>query len=157
MLGYSPVYKKLITVTLFLFSVLIVSVMLGLTIGSSGSTSDAWKVLLGNGGLDSTLDVIIWQLRWPRVVLAAVVGATLALGGLVFQALLRNPLAEPYILGVSGGSAIGAIIAMLIGFSPFPGVAISAFVGSMLVLVLVLLLAAGRSLIRRDSLLLGGV
>jgi ABC-type Fe3+-siderophore transport system permease subunit len=107
MLGYSPVYKKLITVTLFLCSVLIVSVMLGLTIGSSGRTAEAWKVLLGNGGLDSTLEVIIWQLRWPRVVLAATVGATLSLGGLVFQALLRNPLAEPYILGISGGSAVG--------------------------------------------------
>ena len=58
---------------------------------------------------------IVWQVRLPRVVLAAVVGATLALGGLVFQALLRNPLAEPYILGVSGGSAIGAIIGILLG------------------------------------------
>ena len=156
MLGYSPVYKKLITVTLFLFAVLIVSVMLGLTIGSSGSTSDAWTVLLGNGGLDSTLDVIIWQLRWPRVVLAATVGATLSLGGLVFQALLRNPLAEPYILGISGGSAVGAILGILAGFSLFPGLTLSSFVGSLMVLSLVLLLSNRREG-HSDSLLLAGV
>ena len=156
MLGYSPVYKKLITVTLFLFSVLIVSVMLGLTIGSSGRTSDAWKVLLGSGGPDSTLEIIIWQLRWPRVVLAATVGATLSLGGLVFQALLRNPLAEPYILGISGGSAVGAILGILAGFSLFPGLTLSSFVGSLMVLSLVLLLSNRREG-HSDSLLLAGV
>lgn len=156
MLGYNPVYKKLITVTLFLSAVLIVSVMLGLTIGSSGRTSDAWKVLLGSGGPDSTLEVIIWQLRWPRVVLAATVGATLSLGGLVFQALLRNPLAEPYILGISGGSAVGAILGILAGFSLFPGLTLSSFVGSLMVLSLVLLLSNRREG-HSDSLLLAGV
>ena len=155
MLGYSPVYKKLITVTLFLFSVLIVSVMLGLTIGSSGNFADAWKVVLGQGQ-DATLEVIIWQLRWPRVVLAATVGATLSLGGLVFQALLRNPLAEPYILGISGGSAVGAILGILAGFSLFPGLTLSSFVGSLMVLSLVLLLSNRREG-HSDSLLLAGV
>jgi iron complex transport system permease protein len=156
MLGYSPVYKKLATVTLILFFVLIVSVVLGLTIGSSGGTADAWKVLLGQGGQDATLEVIIWQLRWPRVVLAATVGATLSLGGLVFQALLRNPLAEPYILGISGGSAVGAILGILAGFSLFPGLTLSSFVGSLMVLSLVLLLSNRREG-HSDSLLLGGV
>jgi iron complex transport system permease protein len=156
MLGYSPVYKKLATVTLILFFVLIVSVVLGLTIGSSGGTADAWKVLLGQGSQDATLEVIIWQLRWPRVVLAATVGATLSLGGLVFQALLRNPLAEPYILGISGGSAVGAILGILAGFSLFPGLTLSSFVGSLMVLSLVLLLSNRREG-HSDSLLLGGV
>jgi len=156
MLGYSPVYKKLTTVTLILFFVLIVSVVLGLTIGSSGSTAGAWKVLLGQGTQDATLEVIIWQLRWPRVVLAATVGATLSLGGLGFQALLRNPLAEPYILGISGGSAVGAILGILAGFSLFPGLTLSSFVGSLLVLLLVLLLSSRREG-HSDSLLLGGV
>ena len=156
MLGYSPVYKKLITVTLVLSSVLICSVLLGLTIGSSGSIAGAWKVLLGQGEADATLEVIIWQLRWPRVVLAATVGATLSLGGLVFQALLRNPLAEPYILGISGGSAVGAILGILAGFSLFPGLTLSSFVGSLMVLSLVLLLSNRREG-HSDSLLLAGV
>jgi iron complex transport system permease protein len=155
MLGYSPVYRKLIAVTLILLSVLIVSVVLGLAIGSSGSTADAWRVLLGQAE-NETLEVIIWQLRWPRIVLAATVGATLSLGGLVFQALLRNPLAEPYILGISGGSAVGAILGILAGFSLFPGLTLSSFVGSLMVLSLVLLLSNRREG-HSDSLLLAGV
>ena len=68
------------------------------------------------------------------LLLAVLVGATLSLGGLVFQALLRNPLAEPYILGVSGGSAVGAILGILAGFGFFPGLALSSFAGSLVVL-----------------------
>jgi len=156
MTGYRPVYITLLRVTLVLAPVLLGSVLLGLTIGSSGAFGEAWGVLLGWGESDATLEVIIWQLRWPRVVLAATVGASLALGGLVFQALLRNPLAEPYILGVSGGSAVGAILGILAGFSFFPGLALSSFAGSLAVLLLVLLLS-GRKEGNSDSLLLAGV
>jgi iron complex transport system permease protein len=156
MLGYIPVYRKLITVTLILGLLLIAAVLLGLTSGSSGDTAAAWQLLLGRGAPDSTLETIIWQLRWPRVVLAAAVGAALSLGGLVFQALLRNPLAEPYILGVSGGSAVGAILGILAGFSLFPGLALSSFAGSLSVLLLVLLLSKRREG-SGDALLLGGV
>ncbi len=156
MVGYIPVYKKLIPVTLVLSLLLFVSMLLGLTIGSSGDTGAAWKLLLGQGEPDATLEVIIWQLRWPRVLLAATVGASLSLGGLVFQALLRNPLAEPYILGVSGGSAVGAILGILAGFSLFPGLTLSSFVGSLAVLLLVLLLSKNKEG-NSDSLLLGGV
>lgn len=156
MIGYSPVYKKLIVVTLILSLLLACSVLLGLALGSSGDTLAAWKLLLGQGEPDPTLEVIIWQLRWPRVILAATVGASLSLGGLVFQALLRNPLAEPYILGVSGGSAVGAILGILAGFSLFPGLTLSSFVGSLFVLLLVLLLSKRREG-NSDSLLLGGV
>ena len=85
------------------------------------------SILTGSPDTGSISSTIVWQLRLPRVLLAAAVGATLALGGLVFQALLRNPLAEPYILGISGGSAIGAILAMLLGLSYFPGVAVFSF------------------------------
>lgn len=131
---------------------------LGLSLGSTeGGPGAVWQLLSGGLPADSVLATIILQIRLPRVVLAAVVGATLALGGLVFQVLLRNPLAEPYMLGVSGGSAIGAIAAMLAGLAPFPGVALSAFGGSMLTLALLLVLAAGRTRVNRDSLLLGGV
>ncbi|NIA09043.1 MAG: iron chelate uptake ABC transporter family permease subunit [Nitrospiraceae bacterium] len=123
---------------------------------SGNNLSKVLSVLIGRGTLDPCQHVIIWQIRFPRVVLAAVVGATLALGGLVFQALLRNPLAEPYILGISGGSAVGAIVGTLAGFSAFPGVSLSAFSGSMATLGLVLLLSV-RCSSHRDSLLLGGV
>ena len=156
MIGYVPVYKKLIAVTLVLSLLLACSMLLGLAVGSSGDASAAWKLLFGQGEPDPTLEVIVWQLRWPRVILAATVGASLSLGGLVFQALLRNPLAEPYILGVSGGSAVGAILGILAGFSIFPGLTLSSFAGSLLVLMLVLLLSNRREG-NSDSLLLGGV
>ena len=80
------------------------------------------------------------------MLLAALVGATLSLGGLVFQAILRNPLAEPYILGVSGGAAIGAIIGILAGLSRFPGVSFTAFIGSVASLILILGMSSGQSL-----------
>lgn len=91
------------------------------------------------------------------MILAALVGATLSLGGLVFQVLLRNPLAEPYILGVSGGSAVGAIIGILMGLSRFPGVGFTAFAGSLATLLLIVLMSSGQSILKKDSLLLSGV
>ncbi len=154
----SSINSRLPMIVVVLGALLLVAFWLGISLGSTEiSFAEMIRVFRGQVDPDSVTAAIIWQIRFPRVVLAAVVGATLALGGVVFQALLRNPLAEPYILGVSGGSAIGAIIAMLLGFSPFPGVALASFGGSMLVLALVLMLAAGKSVMRRDSLLLGGV
>jgi iron complex transport system permease protein len=100
---------------------------------------------------------IIWRLRFPRVLLAALLGATLSLGGMVFQALLRNPLAEPYILGISGGAAIGAISGILLGLSRFPGVWLTAFLGSLATLGLLYVVASGRSMLRGNALLLSGV
>ena len=117
----------------------------------------ALQTILGNIDPDSMLHAIIWKIRLPRVLLAAVVGATLSLGGLVFQALLRNPLAEPYILGISGGSAIGAIIGILLGLARFPGVSLTAFAGSMATLALILMMTSCQSVLKKESLLLSGV
>lgn len=152
------IQQRLGLIVLALGIVLAAAALLGISYGSSGFRfGEMVRVLLGQKAEDSVAAAIVWEIRLPRVVLAGMVGATLALGGLVFQALLRNPLAEPYILGVSGGSAIGAIIALLIGLSPFPGVALASFTGSMLVLGLLVMMAADSSFGRRDSLLLGGV
>lgn len=115
------------------------------------------QAVMGKSDPDSMLPTIIWQIRLPRVLLAALVGATLSLGGLVFQALLRNLLAEPYILGISGGSAIGAIAGILMGLSRFPGVSLTAFLGSIATLVLILVMTSGQSVVKKESLLLSGV
>jgi len=126
-----------------------------------GSTTSGIKLvfqsLLKAKESDPMLDTIIWQIRFPRVLLATLVGAALSLGGLVFQALLRNPLAEPYILGISGGSAIGAIIGILIGLSKFPGVSLTAFAGSIAILLLILVMSSGQTILKKDALLLSGV
>ena len=128
---------------------------------SMGSTSSGIKVVFQNllyaRDSDSILNTIIWKIRFPRVLLSALVGATLSLGGLVFQALLRNPLAEPYILGISGGAAIGAIIGILMGFARFPGVSLTAFAGSIASLLLILAMSSGQTILKKDSLLLSGV
>lgn len=74
---------------------------------------------------------IIYSLRLPRILLVGVVGAALFLAGVVFQAVLRNPLAEPYVLGVSGGAAVGAFIGILAGAPTMPfGLPELAFLGS---------------------------
>jgi iron complex transport system permease protein len=144
-------------------AVLLAGMLAGLAAGSSsmGFAESVRAVFssLSNraSGEDAMIRTIIWQNRFPRVLVAAFAGAALSLGGLVFQALLRNPLAEPYILGLSGGSAIGAIAGILMGLSNFPGVAVTAFIGSMGTLGLLLLLASGRTVLKKDSLLLSGV
>ena len=154
----SSLLTRLLAVSFLSLIVLLVAIILGLAMGSTESSiNEIFQSLLGKGTEGSMLTAIIWQIRFPRVLLAALVGATLSLGGLVFQALLRNPLAEPYILGISGGSAIGAIIGILIGLSRFPGVTLSAFAGSMTTLLLVLIMSTGRTILKKDSLLLSGV
>jgi len=142
-----------------LLSVLLAGTMyLGISVGSTGSNfGDSVRLLFMDKSAGSVPEAIIRQIRLPRVMLAALVGAALSLGGLVFQALLRNPLAEPYILGISGGSAIGAIFGIILGFSYFPGVSIMAFTGSLATLLLLLVMSQGQTLIKKDSLLLSGV
>lgn len=149
--------RRLATTSLLLMVLLLAALLLGLAAGSSGfGVSAVINSLTGDGGAEVMND-IIWRLRLPRVLLAALLGATLSLGGMVFQALLRNPLAEPYILGISGGSAIGAIIGILMGLARFPGIWLMAFVGSLATLGLLYLMASGRSMVRGNTLLLSGV
>jgi iron complex transport system permease protein len=144
-------------VCLILSIILAAAVLLGLSVGPTGSVSSSLGTLFGGKALDAAQQTILWQIRFPRVLLAVLVGAALSLGGLVFQALLRNPLAEPYILGVSGGSAIGAIIGIMLGLPRFPGVSLTAFAGSLATLVLILVMTSGRTFLKKESLLLSGV
>ena len=151
------ILRRLLMVSGVLAVALVAVMFLGLSMGSSGNSFQAvWESLFGSFE-DSVLRMIIWRIRMPRVIMAALVGATLSLGGLVFQALLRNPLAEPYILGISGGSAIGAILGILMGLSRFPGISLTAFIGSILTLVLILGISSGQSLLKKNSILLSGV
>lgn len=116
--------------------------------------------VLGGGGSDAAR-VIVLDLRLPRALLAALVGGALALAGAVFQALLRNPLAEPYILGVSGGAAIGTVSALVLGVGATTswGLPAAGFAGALGAIVLVFRIAAGtgRGLDTRVLLLAGVV
>lgn len=120
------------------------------------------EVVAGARGLgDPTTIAIVRRLRLPRALLAALVGGSLAASGATFQALLRNPLAEPYILGVSGGAAVGAVGAIVLTGAPASGamVALSAFAGAILAILLVFRVAAsvGKALDTRVLLLAGVV
>ncbi|MBJ7258637.1 MAG: iron ABC transporter permease [Chthoniobacterales bacterium] len=98
--------------------------------------------------------LVLWELRLPRVLLAASAGINLALGGLMLQTIFRNPLAEPYLLGLSSGGALGAVAALAAGAT---SVVWPALAGSLAVGALVLLLCRKRIAADLPSLLLAGV
>ncbi len=150
--------RRMLLVAVSLATVLGAALVLALSSGSGGEgLMRSLAVVLGQGEPNPVLETIVWRIRLPRALLAALAGGALSLGGLVFQALLRNPLAEPYILGVSGGSAIGAILGILLGLTRFPGVSACAFLGSLATLALIVAMSAGRSVLKKDALLLSGV
>lgn len=118
------------------------------------STSELWSLLSGHGeGMASN---IVLELRLPRALAAFAVGGMLALAGAQMQVLLGNPLADPYILGISGGAAIGALLAMLTGAAAF-GINSGALVGALASMLLVFGLAHGRGIWSPSRLLLTGV
>ena len=100
--------------------------------------SDAMRALAGQGE-EFTL-VVVRSLRLPRVILAALVGAGLGVSGAALQGVLRNPLAEPYLLGVSGGAAVGAVIAVSLGVA-FAFVPVAAFLGALVAVAIALFVA----------------
>lgn len=108
-----------------------------------------------------TSEIIMAQIRFPRVLMSFLVGAGLAAVGVTLQALLRNPLADPYVLGVSSGSALGVSLAMLLGvgtaFRLFPMLPLFGFTGGLLALVVIYRLAQSKGRLPIHSLLLAGV
>ena len=89
-------------------ALLLGALAIGISFGSGEvSLADLW-----NEGLSERHQAILFQIRIPRVLVAALLGGALSIAGVSFQALLRNPLADPYVLGVSGGASIGGVIAL---------------------------------------------
>ena len=122
----------------------------------------AWKLgMTGHpAGVPRSSEVILFQLRMPRVLLAAVVGAALATSGTVFQGLFRNPLADPAIIGVSSGAALGAILVIVsVGAGTFGafGVPAAAFAGALVTAFLVYRLARVGPSVHVATLLLAGI
>ncbi|WP_025323817.1 FecCD family ABC transporter permease [Deferrisoma camini] len=117
---------------------------LGLSLWA-GSLRLSWgeigSILLGNGRADPTHVAIVLRVRLPRAALAALVGAGLGAAGGAFQGLLRNPLADPYILGVSGGAALGAVAALSLGLTTPLAVPAAAFLGAVAALGFVYVVA----------------
>lgn len=168
------VKRHTLAACLVLLGLLVVSVILGIGLGPvSISFSDVYRVMFHRlSGIftgqtaplesirESTQD-IVWFLRAPRVLLGALIGAALTLSGVGMQAFTKNPLAEPYVLGISSGASLGAVLAMLLGVSvPVLGklsVSMGAFAGALVSIMLVYLLAKSRGSVTPIRLILVGV
>ena len=156
--------RKVVTISFVLLVTLVVVATISISLGTAdiGLT----KVLRGlfgelTGsiyGWTDTERMIILQIRLPRILLAGIVGGSLAVAGGVFQALFRNPLADPYILGVSSGSAVGAVLAIISGVGlAFLSIPLAAFCGALLTIILVLGIGRSGYGIHANTLLLAGV
>lgn len=123
-----------------LVAAVIIAIGFSLALGAvSLPVSDVWRGLVGSG--DVTAVAIVRELRLPRTALGALVGAALGASGTALQSTLRNPLAEPYLLGVSGGAAVGAVLATAAGLSAIGAISAFAFAGALVAVALVLILA----------------
>ena len=157
-----------------LLGLLVVSVILGIGLGPvSIRFSDVYRVMFHRlsgiftgqtaplESIRESTQNIVWFLRAPRVLLGALIGAALTLSGVGMQAFTKNPLAEPYVLGISSGASLGAVLAMLLGVSvPVLGklsVSMGAFAGALVSILLVYLLAKSRGSVTPIRLILVGV
>lgn len=129
--------------------------------------ADTIKVILGKIGgyelnVDNPFSNIIWQLRVPRVLMALFVGAGLAICGVVMQAVVQNPLAEPFLLGISSGGYLGAVFYIMLGafipvFYTELGIVFFAFVGALLASFSVIFLSSYKSKLSTTKLILSGM
>lgn len=130
-----------------LFLLLVASMISAVTFGPADiSAADVFATILHKLGLSSGApslsplrEAIVWDLRVPRVLAAVGIGAGLALAGAVMQAITRNPLADPYLLGLSSGAALGAVLFLLAGAALL--IPVGAFIGSLVALALALLIS----------------
>jgi iron complex transport system permease protein len=143
-----------------LLVLLAISIVLGVRFGTVPfTTAEVLSGLVGRG--EETVSDVVLQIRLPRVLLAVVIGGGLALAGATFQALLRNPLAEPYILGISGGASVGAVLVLAFGLASEGSwiLPLAAFAGAVVAIALVFRVATstGRAMDVRVLLLAGVV
>ncbi len=157
-------FRKVLTVSLILTFVLLLVTLASVMVGSvrvrpGRSLSILIHSVFGLGGEETEMErTIILSLRFPRAMLAGLVGAGLSVSGAILQALLRNPLADPYILGVSSGAAIGAIVAIMVGLGALSfGLPIASFLGALMTVLVVFYFGRQDGKIHPNTLLLAGV
>lgn len=150
-------FKTYLPATLLLIAIALISIVFGLSTGSvSVSLLDTIKTLLHSGEMTESSYAIIHNIRLPRVLSAFAIGGLLALSGVLMQVLLRNPLADPYIMGISGGAALGALIGLYFNLGPSIGY-VFASCGALISIGLVFIIARGESEWSSNRLLLTGI
>ncbi|MDR0440494.1 MAG: iron ABC transporter permease [Candidatus Accumulibacter sp.] len=150
-----PSRGRALIILVILAGVSVASVLLALTAGSMRIPLSQVFAALSGGTGEMPAEVVI-RLRLPRALAGFSCGGLLALSGALLQVLLRNPLADPYILGISGGAGVGAILSILFGFG-VAGIAGAAFAGALAAMLLVFGLAHGDGSWTQTRLLLTGV
>ena len=151
-----PTRRRALLILAALAGLALLSIALALMVGSiSIPISDVVSTLLGADN-NSMSGEIVRSLRLPRALAGFACGGLLALAGALLQVLLRNPLADPYILGISGGAGVGAVLAILLGFG-VAGSNVASFVGALLAMLMVFGLAHGDGSWTQTRLLLTGV
>lgn len=144
---------------------LVACVLLGITVGSVRyPVEDVWGVVVhhvfGVGAPpDPTVDAIVWSFRVPRALLTVVIGAGLAVAGTALQAVVRNPLADPYVLGVMNGASFGAVLLLATATAAVgkAGLSIAAFAGALVAMGLVLVFGRRAGRVSPTRLVLAGV
>lgn len=150
---------RLARVTLLFVLLLVAALVLAVGVGPSAIGVGAMLDTLRGQAPGAEADVLL-RIRLPRALLAAVVGAALSVSGVLFQALLRNPLADPFVLGVSGGAALGGVAVLSVGGALGLGQALvppAAFAGALLSLLVLFAVAGRRGRMSPTTLLLTGV
>ena len=145
---------------LIAFLFLAIALLLSLAIGSIFiSPAELWKILRGVG--NGTFTFIVWQIRLPRTILIALTGAALSGSGAAYQGLFRNPLADPFLIGVASGAGLGAVIAMSIqwpySFWGLMAIPMAAFIAALLTVFIVYMIARVGQTIPTTNLILAGV
>ena len=149
---------RVIRISLVLFLFLIFTILLSMLLGTADVTIvQLWGILTGDTEVKEMTKLIVLNIRLPRIIAAGLAGFSLSLGGLVFQAILRNPLADPFILGVSSGGAFGAVLGIMLGFSFNLGIPLLSFAGAMLTIYLVLVMGQRKMGMESSTILLAGV
>ncbi|MFI6211508.1 FecCD family ABC transporter permease [Nocardia brasiliensis] len=146
-------------------AVLLAVMVLSIAVGSvTVSAADTGRVIVahlsgGTADVGFTVDQIVWSYRLPRVLLAALCGCGLAVAGVILQALVNNPLADPYVLGLSSGASLGAVIVIVTAGGALGGVGVStaAFCGAIATIAVVFLLGQQRGRLAPTRLVLAGV
>ncbi len=146
--------KKVLGATLIILSIILM--FLSLTLGPSHINLQTTLSVLKGQQIEGNQGYIIWQLRLPRILSSFLTGAILGVSGTVFQAALRNPMADPFILGISSGASFGVALALFIGIAPLLGFPLSALIGAILTTLFIVGIATKRSN-SNTSLLLTGV
>ena len=139
---------------IILLAVLLISAIVAMTFGNADiSVADVYGVIgykifginrfaeLGQGAIHD----VVWLIRFPRIILAIAIGMGLSVSGVSLQAIVKNPLADPYVLGISSGATLGATLAIMLGFGAVLGgnfVGMMAFIGAMIATTLVMFIAS---------------